>query len=123
MEKLIFFLHFHHSCTRNVDHSILLIKTSNAHQVKMLSQTTINNFKNCEEWIEIQSKMMVTAKWSLLSQLLFILAIKVIVDNFATCCCSHYIVTSIVMSFKIMKEQSIFKGFKTEEKAFLQINK
>ena len=44
-------------------------------------------------------------------------AIKMIVDNFAACCCSHCIAASIVMSSKIMTEQQcVLKGFKTEDK-------
>ena len=34
-------------------------------------------------------------------------AIKMIVDNFAACCCSHKMVASIVMSFKIMTSECI----------------
>ena len=46
-------------------------------------------------------------------------AIKVMGDNFATCCFSHYFVISIFMSFKIMTEQCFVKEFKTEEKSML----
>ena len=64
---LMNFMHFHNSCTRNCDHRILLIKTANAHKQRMLPQIIINT---CEGGgIETQSKLIVAAKWWLLSQL------------------------------------------------------
>ena len=51
-----------------------------------------------------------------INNLLFMLAIKVTVDNFATYCCSYFIVASIVISFKIMTQKCLVKRFKTEEK-------
>ena len=46
-EKLMNFMHTHKSCTHNGDHFIFLIKTGNANEVRMLSQTIINTFKKC----------------------------------------------------------------------------
>ena len=47
-------------------------------------------------------------------------AIKMIVDNYAACCCSHCVVVNIVMSFKVMMEHCFAKEFKTEEKSKLK---
>ena len=43
-------------------------------------------------------------------------AIEIIVDSFATCCFSDYIVVISVKSFKIMTEHCFIKGLKTEDK-------
>ena len=45
IKKLLFFMHFHNSCTCNSDYFIFLIKTGNNHKERMLSQTIINTFK------------------------------------------------------------------------------
>ena len=47
-DKIVFFIHVHIYCTRNGDHLILLIKTSNDHIYGMLPQTIINTFKKCK---------------------------------------------------------------------------
>ena len=66
---LMNFMHFYISRTRNGDHLILLIKAGNAHEEKMLPPHIIDIFKKCpEEGIETQTKMMMAAKWGLLSQ-------------------------------------------------------
>ena len=39
--------------------------------------------------------------------LLFMLAIKMIANNFAACCCSHDVVASIAMSFKFITEHCV----------------
>ena len=41
-------MHFHIG-----DHLIFLIKTDNAHKERILLQTMINTFKNCEEGVDI----------------------------------------------------------------------
>ena len=41
-------IHFHNSCTRNGDYFVLSIKTANAHNERMQSQTAIDTFKKCE---------------------------------------------------------------------------
>ena len=46
---------------------------------------------------------------------LFMLAIKMTVDNFAACYYFSYRVASIVMSFKIMPYYCVLKGSKTEK--------
>ena len=46
--------------------------------------------------------------------------IKKIEDNFAACCCSHYVAASIAMFFMIMTSQCFVKGFKTEENSKLK---
>ena len=62
-QKIMNFMHFHNSCTRNGDLFIFSIKTENDHKQKMLPHTIINTFKRCElEVIEIQPEVMVTAK-------------------------------------------------------------
>ena len=61
------YMRFHHSCTRNCDHHILLINTGNAHKERTLSQVIIHTFE--DGGIETLSKMIVAAKWWLLSQL------------------------------------------------------
>ena len=48
--------------------------------------------------------------------LLFLFAIKMIVDNFAARCSSLFIIINIVMLFGIMTKQYFAKAFKTEEK-------
>ena len=40
---------------------------------------------------------------------------KMVVDNFSACCCSHYVVASFAMSFKVMAEHCCVKKFKTEK--------
>ena len=45
-QKLVNFMHFHNLCTPNNDHFILLIKTGNAREERILPQTTINTFKS-----------------------------------------------------------------------------
>ena len=47
-------------------------------------------------------------------------AIKTIVDNLAACCCFHYRVANIAMSFRITTEHYFLKKFKTEEKCMLK---
>ena len=42
------FMHFHNSYKRKGDHLILLIKTGNAHEQRMLPQTIINTCKKYE---------------------------------------------------------------------------
>ena len=49
------------------------------------------------------------------------IAIKTIIDNnFTSCCSSHYIVVSIAMLFKIMTEQCVLKEFKTEKESMFK---
>ena len=60
------FMHFHSSFTRNCDHHVLLIMTRDAHKKSCHKLWLI--FKG--EVIETQSKLMVAAKWWLLSELL-----------------------------------------------------
>ena len=59
------FMHFHYSRTRNCDHHILLIKTSNAHKKRIMPQ--IINAGEIGEGVETQSELIVAAKWWLLS--------------------------------------------------------
>ena len=47
-EKLINFMHFLNSCTRNGDRLVFLIKTGNAYKERILPQTIINTFEKCE---------------------------------------------------------------------------
>ena len=41
----------------------------------------------------------------------FILAIKMIMDDFAVCCCFHYIVARIEMSFIIMTSECVLSHY------------
>ena len=59
---LMNFMHLCNFHARNGDHLILLIKTGNAHEEKMLPQTVISIYKKCEGGIETQTKMMMAAK-------------------------------------------------------------
>ena len=61
-EKLIFFIYFRLSCTRNGDRLISLIKIDNAHKERILSQFIINTFKKSEGKF---LNMMVTTQWLL----------------------------------------------------------
>ena len=53
----------HTSCTRNVDHRVVLIKTGSTQNERMMSQTIIRTFKKCKKrGGETQSKMMAVPK-------------------------------------------------------------
>ena len=63
------FVDLHNSCTSNGDHLIVLIITDNAHKERTLTQYTYT-FEKCNGGgMETQSKMMMAARWWLLSQL------------------------------------------------------
>ena len=63
-------MHKHNCCTCNGNNLNLFIKTGNGHKERMLPQTIVNTFKECEGGgIETQSKMIVAAKWRLFLQL------------------------------------------------------
>ena len=47
-------------------------------------------------------------------------SVKMVVNNFSACCCFHYILASIVMSFETMTRQCLVEGFDTEEKTSLK---
>ena len=61
------FVHFQNSSTRNCDHHILLIMAGNAHKESCHKLSLTLKGEGIE--IETQSKLMVAAKWWLLSQL------------------------------------------------------
>ena len=52
----------------------------------------------------------------------FMIAINMTVDNFSAYTCSHCIMASTVMSFKITTEQCFVKGFKTEDNSMLNLH-